>query len=412
MIDQRQGIWMKNVTFVLIVLAVAATAYFLGTQQSSDSSGPVEQSPVAVSSGMPAGHPTTGSGAAASLAAAVNPNAHFTHFRVGQNNVKTILPDGNLMWVGTSGGVIRYDIEKDNYRLFDTRSGLLAKGIFHLSKLDGRLIAGTYGGGLSHMNEDGETWKTYNIPDGLGDGFIYDLLEMDNGDVWIATWSGANRVRGGDLDDRSKWDLFTVENTSGGLPNDWVYALRAGKDGVVWFATEGGLAKFEDEEWQNWNHEDGQGAPYEVVREQISFTTDPAQYSEHHARQKEEMGLQEVDIAYNPNYIVALLVDRDGIVWCGTWGGGLARFDGSDWTNFTVADGLPGNHVFMLHEDSAGNIWIGTDNGLARRDGDGFKVFTTADGLFSNRIFSMNTATDGSLWIGSFGGVARIASLP
>jgi ligand-binding sensor domain-containing protein len=316
------------------------------------------------------------------------------------------------MWVGTSGGVIRYDIEKDNYRLFDTRSGLLAKGIFHLSKLDGRLIAGTYGGGLSHMNEDGETWKTYNIPDGLGDGFIYDLLEMDNGDVWIATWSGANRVRGGDLDDRSKWDLFTVENTSGGLPNDWVYALRAGKDGVVWFATEGGLAKFEDEEWQNWNHEDGQGAPFELVREQIKFSTDPAQYSEHHARQKEEMGLQEVDIAYNPNYIVALLVDRDGIVWCGTWGGGLARFDGSEWTNFTVADGLPGNHVFMLHEDSAGNIWIGTDNGLARRDGDGFKVFTTADGLFSNRVFSMNTATDGSLWIGSFGGVARIASLP
>jgi len=403
---------MKNVTFVLIVLAVAAAAYLLGIQQGSESSSSAEQPPVAVSPGMPAGHPTTGSGAASSLTAAVNPDAHFTHFRVGQNNVKTILPDGNLMWVGTSGGVIRYDVEKDNYRLFDTRSGLLAKGIFHLSKLDGRLIAGTYGGGLSHMNEDGETWKTYNIPDGLGDGFIYDLLEMDNGDVWIATWSGANRVRGGDLDDRSKWDLFTVENTSGGLPNDWVYALRAGKDGVVWFATEGGLAKFEDEEWQNWNHQDGQGAAYELVREQISFSTDPAQYSEHHARQKEEMGLQDVDIAYNPNYIVALLVDRDGIVWCGTWGGGLARFDGSEWTNFTVADGLPGNHVFMLHEDSAGNIWIGTDNGLARRDGDGFEVFTTADGLFSNRVFSMNTAADGSLWIGSFGGVARIASLP
>jgi len=403
---------MKNVTFVLVALAIGAAAYFLGVRQGSDTSGSAEQPPVAVSPDMPAGHPSSGNGVASSLPGAANPDAHFTHFRVGQNNVKTILPDGNLMWVGTSGGVIRYDVEKDSYRLFDTRSGLLAKGIFHLSKLDGRLIAGTYGGGLSHMNEDGETWKTYNIPDGLGDGFIYDLLEMDNGDVWIATWSGANRVRSGDLDDRSKWDLFTVENTSGGLPNDWVYALRAGKDGVVWFATEGGLAKFENEEWQNWNHQDGQGAPYELVREQIRFSTDPAQYSEHHARQKEEMGLQEVDIAYNPNYIVALLVDRDGIVWCGTWGGGLARFDGSEWTNFTVADGLPGNHIFMLHEDSGGNIWVGTDNGLARRDGDGFKVFTTADGLFSNRVFSMNTATDGSLWIGSFGGVARIASLP
>ena len=404
---------MKNVIFVLVAIAVGVAAYFLGVQKGSEPSGVADQSPDAELSGMPAGHPSPGSGVGQLAPGAVNPDAHFTHFRVGQNNVKTIVPDGNLMWVGTSGGVIRYDLEKDSYRLFDTRSGLLAKGIFHLSKLDGRLIAGTYGGGLSHMNEDGETWKTYNIPDGLGDGFIYDLLEMDNGDVWIATWSGANRVRGGDLDDRSKWDLFTVENTSGGLPNDWVYALRAGKEeGVVWFATEGGLARFKDGVWQNWNHEDGQGAPYELVREQINFSTDPAQYSKHHARQKEEMGLQEVDIAYNPNYIVALLVDRDGIVWCGTWGGGLARFDGSEWTNFTVSDGLPGNHVFMLYEDSDSNIWVGTDNGLARRDSDGFKVFTTADGLFSNRVFSMSRAADGSFWVGSFGGAARIASLP
>jgi len=403
---------MRNLVFVLIAVAIGLGAYFFGVQKGMERPIAAEDPAVAEKSGLPAGHPPadTAEGSLA-VATGVNPDAHFTHFRVGQNNVKNILPDGNLMWVGTSGGVIRYDVDKDSYRLFDTRSGLLANGIFHLSKLNGRLVVGTYGGGLALMNDDGETWKTYNIPDGLGDGFIYDLLEMDNGDVWIATWSGANRVRGGDLDDRSKWDLFTVANTSGGLPNDWVYALRAGKDGVVWFATEGGLAKFDDGEWQNWDHQDGQGAPYELVREQIRFSNDPAQYSEHHARQKEEMGLQDVDIAYNPNYIIALMVDRDGVVWCGTWGGGLARFDGSDWRNFTVADGLPGNHVFMLHEDGDGTIWVGTDNGLARRDSDGFKVFTTADGLFSNRVFSMNTASDGSYWVGSFGGVARIASL-
>jgi len=395
---------MRNVIVVFVLLAIAGRAYYAGTQSRGE-----PDSSAAIPTNYPAGSQP---GAAPALAPGVNPDAHFTHFRVGRANVKTILADGDLMWVGTSNGVIRYDTVNDKYQLFDTRSGLLAKGIFHLSKLHGRLIAGTYGGGLSHMNEDGETWKTYNIPDGLGDGFIYDLLEMPNGDVWIATWSGANLVRGGDLDDKSSWELFTVENTSGGLPNDWVYALRAGKEeGVVWFATEGGLARYKDGVWDNWNHGDGQGAPYEQVRAQITFQTDPAEYSEHHARQKEEMGLQDVDIAYNPNYIVALLVDTDGIVWAGTWGGGLARFDGEEWRNFTMSDGLPGNHVFMLHQDSDGVIWVGTSDGLARRDGDGFKVYTTADGLFSNRVFSMNTASDGSYWIGSFGGVARIASL-
>jgi hypothetical protein len=185
-----------------------------------------------------------------------------------------------------------------------------------------------------------------------------------------------------------------------------------GKDGEVWMATEGGLARFKDGRWDNWNHEQGQGADYELVKDQIQFTNDPARYSKHHTRQKTEMGLQKVNVAYNPNYIVALLVDEDGTVWAGTWGGGLAHFNGTAWENFTVADGLPANHVFSLHRDSSGKMLVGTSNGLAVRDDNGsFRVFSTADGLYSNIVFSMATANDGSSWIGSYGGVARIAKL-
>jgi len=388
---------MKNAVLIIAVIAVAGGAYWVGTQQGAKS-----QSQPVVPDGAPAAHPAV---------AAPDPDAHFTHFQVGPRNIKSILADGDIIWVGTSGGIIRYDTVADTYKLFDTATGLLANGIFHLSKLGGRLVAGTYGGGLAILGDDQETWKIYNIPDGLGDGFIYDVLELDNGDVWIATWSGVNRVRGGDLDDRSKWELYTVENTGGGLPNDWVYALQPGRDGDVWLATEGGLSHFADGEWKSWSHADGLGAPYELVRDQIEFMNDPAQYSEHHARQKQEMGLQDVDVAYNPNYIVALLADRDGTVWAGTWGGGLSHFDGENWTVYTVADGLPGNHVFMLHQDPEGNIWIGTNNGMARFADGEFKHYSTADGLYAQQVFAMATADDGSKWVGSFGGVARIASL-
>ena len=61
-------------------------------------------------------------------AAPVDPDAKFTHFRVGERNVKRIFPDGDHIWVGTSGGVIRYNTKTDDYRLFDVRSGLLANG--------------------------------------------------------------------------------------------------------------------------------------------------------------------------------------------------------------------------------------------------------------------------------------------
>ena len=330
----------------------------------------------------------------------------FTHFRVGEKNVKSIYADGKIIWVGTTGGVIRYDTRTDTMKIFDARNGLLSNGIFYVGKLKGHIAVGTYGGGLSLFNEATETWKHYNIPEGLGDAFIYDAIEVANGDIWIATWSGANRVRGGALDDRSKWDLFTVENTNGGLPNDWVYGLTEGKNGVLWLATEGGLARFVDGKWDNWNHDKGLGAPYEKVKDAITFKSDPGTASDHHAKQKREMGLQNVDVAYNPNYVIALEVDRKGQVWVGTWGGGLSHFDGTRWTTYTTVEGLPGNHIFMLYRDLKGRLWIGTNNGLALWQNGKFKVMTTADGLFDNNVFAMTTTRNGDMWIGSYGGVA------
>ena len=397
-----------GVAAVAIAVALGG-AYLLGRQSAI----PTADAATATKPALPGSHPAIADGKAAEPPregkVEVDKSREFVHFRVGNKNVKRIHVDGDVVWVGTSAGLVRYNNRTDEFKLFDTKSGLLSNGIFHVGPLDDRIVLGTYGGGMALMNVKSEQWETYNIPEGLGDAFVYDVLKVANGDVWIATWSGANRVRKGELKNRANWDLYTVDNTKGGLPNDWVYGLAEGKDGVLWVATEGGLARFKDGAWTNWNHKSGLGAPYEAVKADIQYKSDPSQASQHHARQKEEMGLQDVNVAYNPNYIVSLAVDKDGIVWAGTWGGGLARFDGRKFRNFTVADGLPGNHVFMLHIDRKGRLWIGTNNGLALRQPDGkFKVMNTHDGLFSSAVFAMDTSADGTLWVGSYGGVARI----
>lgn len=423
----------KWVLILVVVVGLAAVgAYQLGRQ----SAGPQQaQAPAATpapqaaaqppvqaqlprvdpNATVPSGHPPMNQSASLPPAAparpAVRSDVSFTHFRVGNRNIKSILPDGDVMWVGTSGGVVRYDLKTDEHRLYDVRSGLLSNGVFHLSKWDDELVVGTYGGGLSILNPATDTWRNYNIQHGLGDGFIYDALRLENGDVWLATWSGANRIRGGAMDDRSKWDLYTVANTEGGLPNDWVYGLAEGRNGEVWLATEGGLARFVDGQWSHWTHKEGLGEEYEKVKDQIQFNRDPARESSHHARQKVEQGLTGVDIAYNPNYVVSLAVAPNGHVWAGTWGGGLGYFDGTNWKNYTVADGLPANHIFMLDYDSHGRLWVGTSNGLCLFEKNKCQVFTTNDGLFADNVFSMAEGPDGSLWVGSFGGVARIKGL-
>jgi ligand-binding sensor domain-containing protein len=402
----------KNMAVVVIVVGVLVVgAYMMGTKQQA----PAPAATTAQTT-PPAAHPGSQKSAAVDLLPAqAQPAApaSFTHFRVGNRNVKGMLADGDEVWVGTSGGVIRYNIKTNDYKLYDVKDGdLISNGVFHLSKLHGKIMVGTYGGGLSVYTPETDKWKNYNIPDGLADQFVYDIAEAPNGDYWIATWSGVNRVRGGNLDKADGWETFTVKSTKGGLPNDWVYGVEVGKNGEMWFATEGGLARYKDGKWSNWKHEDGLGAPYEKVKDDIAFSNDPAKASRHHATQKKEQGLSNVKVGYNPNYIVSMVVDEEDNVWCGTWGGGLSRFDGKTWTTYTVKEGLPGNHVFMLHKDRGEPMWIGTNKGLARfkPNGKGFIVMTKANGLFADNVFSLAKATDGSLWVGSFGGVARLTN--
>lgn len=237
---------MKALKWVAGAAAVGLSitaAYELGRKSETGSQGDVAT--VAASAPPPVVAPKAHAAVANSHptiphAAGMPSGTRFAHFKVGNSNVKALLTDGPVLWVGTSGGVIRYDTAKDDHRLYDVRAGLLSNGIFHLSKFRGRLAVGTYGGGLSLFDEANNDWANYNIQHGLADAFIYDLLETDDGDLWIATWSGANLVKGGRLDERDQWQTFTVENTGGGLPNDWVYGLAKGRDGEVWMATEGG----------------------------------------------------------------------------------------------------------------------------------------------------------------------------
>lgn len=393
----------KVAAVATIVGAVAIVgAYTLGQQQSKAPAPP----PVASAPSGP--QAATGGQEVREGKVGVDPNEKFTHFRVGNKNVKKIYADQGVVWVATSGGVIRYDTRTDKFKLYDNQSGLLSNGMFYVGRIQGKITVGTYGGGMSMLDEATGSWETFNIPEGLGDAFVYDVVETRTGDIWIATWSGVNRVRGGKLKDPSAWELYTVENTNGGLPNDWVYGLAEGKNGEMWLATEGGMARFVEGKWDNWNHARGIGADYEKVKQAITFKSDPAKESLHHAQQKREMGLEGIDQAYNPNYIISLVVDADGTVWSGTWGGGLAHFDGEKWTNYTTSEGLPGNHVFMLHRDQQNRLWVGTNSGLAVKEGNQFRIMKSSDGLFNDTVFSMTTTKEGDLWIGSYGGVAHI----
>src|SRR5690554_6435426 len=185
---------MKGDHKVLAILAVLigfliVGAYQLGQSRSTPAGSEGNKQAAApagqAAGALPGGHPPVNPAAAPSRGGELP----FTHFRVGNRNVKSLLLDGDIIWIGTSGGIIRYDTKTDQHTSYDNKvPGILSNGIFHLSKLDDRLIVGTYGGGMSVLDPQSNTWRNYNIPEALADQFVYGVLRARNGDIWIATW--------------------------------------------------------------------------------------------------------------------------------------------------------------------------------------------------------------------------------
>jgi len=317
-------------------------------------------------------------------------------FELNTRNVKALKQDEKNLWIGTSMGAIRYATDsREDYEIFDNQSGLLSNGIFNIIIApNGSPWIGTYGGGVSFF-ENGK-WNNINTPHGLCDAFVYDV-EFSGEDIWIATWSGANLIKG-DIYNKSSWRSFTMENTNGGLIDNWVYAIELGKNGVVWFGTESGVSAYDGKQWISWNHKNGLSAPYSAVKKDNAGTVDYLQ-GEHHTSHNTNSKSQ----SYRPDYVVAMRMDEKERLWVGTWGGGLTLINTE--TNktrvFTVKDGLPGNYILAIKEGPDGNLWIGTNKGLSRFDGKTFTNFSKINGLSGNYIFSLEFGPDQSVWTGT-----------
>jgi len=62
--------------------------------------------------------------------------------------------------------------------------------------------------------------------------------------------------------------------------------------------------------------------------------------------------------------IQSIYQDRNGYMWIGTKGG-ISRFDGVEFNNFSVRDGLPHNYVGAIYENQLGEVFVIVRNGMA-----------------------------------------------
>ncbi len=194
-------------------------------------------------------------------------------------------------------------------------------------------------------------------------GSRVNAIAIDNNGVkWVGTDGGLIRF------DDNNWTVYDSNNS--GLPGYYVSSIAIDANGVKWIGTTnysssdgGGLASFDDHNWTVFN--------------------------------KSNSGLP-------TNWVTAIAIDNNGVKWIGTFWEGLARFDGKSWTVYNKSNSdLPHNRVNAIAIDDDDVKWIGTgysDGGLARFDDSNWTIYNP-----SNPIFTIAIDNSGVKWIGTYG---------
>ncbi|MEL7168933.1 MAG: two-component regulator propeller domain-containing protein, partial [Bacteroidota bacterium] len=257
----------------------------------------------------------------------------------------------------------------------------------------GRVWVGTDGGGVSRI-EDGRVVETLRAdgPSGLASDFVNAVVETRDGTLWVGTnGDGLARCARSPSTEAGRWRCATY-TMDDGLPDPWVLALFEASDGTLWIGTDAGIVRARGERLLAGvlTEADGLGrSSVNTFEEDNAGVLWAGTYGGGLSRIEVRDGLPTVaetittDDGLSHDLVLDILASRDGCLWIGTYGGGLSRRcigdDGvPSFTTLSTREGLPSDGILSLLDDDTGALWVNTDRGLAHLlradllpDGDG-----------------------------------------
>lgn len=280
-------------------------------------------------------------------------------------SVVSLLEDreGNL-WVGTETSGLHV-LRDQRFTSIGAQEGLSEDATTTVVEdTAGKLWVGTNGGGLNALRlvaaRAGEA-PQYAVPDVLLSKVILSLAPGHDGELWVGTPDGLNRIRGSAVDSVTSAD---------GLPDDFIRSLLVDRDNSVWVGTRRGLA-----------HLSFNG---HAIAQRKTYT------------QADGLG---------SDLVGALARDAHGDLWIATLAG-LSRLRGGKITNYSVADGLSSNVITALLVRQDGTLLIGTeDRGWNLWDGSG--LHPVQGGSERAAIHAILDDGLGHLWFATASGIAR-----
>lgn len=191
-------------------------------------------------------------------------------------------------------------------------------------------------------------------------------------------------------------DGAQVWQTESGLPQNTVHAILQTRDGYLWAATEGGLVRFDGEQFVTYTSEKYPQIPSDVVyglmqdrsgKLWISTSGGVASYSDGRFQ-----GYPQTGEAYST------FQDTDGRIWALT-ANGLELLQKGSFEN--VSPAAMGEASRML-ETPDGALWLATEDGLFRAPAGSEAFFAMGPHV---AIRALAVASDGKVWAGTGTGV-------
>lgn len=161
---------------------------------------------------------------------------------ISQNSPFTLCKDRQgLLWVGTLAGVDIYDYTKNLFWQVDELKGMSILDIFEDSH--GMIWVCTFLNGLYRFNPATDDWKIFKHNAADKGSLVYNKVtstfEDNKGRLWVTSQGG-----GFCLFDRDS-ETFSTFNSLNGLPNDVVYQIVDDDEGTLWLSSNSGLVRFD-----------------------------------------------------------------------------------------------------------------------------------------------------------------------
>jgi signal transduction histidine kinase/streptogramin lyase len=291
------------------------------------------------------------------------PQGEWMHFSRGNELLNDwirslcIDTEGNL-WVATGGGGLAL-LRAGTIVAMNPPDQWQGRAVLSVcASRSGAVWIGTEGAGLYRI-ENGQ-WSHFGQAQGLANLFVWSVAEDTRGNLWAGTWGAGLFLRHDDVFKRAPG----IQNITLPMP-----ALLPQADGLL-IGTEAGLLRY-----------CGTNAVW-IGQQPASVRAD----------------------------IRAIVEDKDGAIWFGALGGGLACLKNGQVQHYGKADGLSSDFVQCLHLDSSGALWIGTfGGGLDRLKNGAFAAITARQGLPNNIIGAIVDDDLGHYWMSSHAGIVRVA---